>query len=77
MPVPNELIEIKEFLIFLKGNLSILANCEEVETAYLATGLTHRQKAKIAQHCVSCFPLFQAKLDLLIACLSNPESSNF
>ena len=72
-----ELQEIREFLCFLKGNLSILANDEEFQTNYQALSLTHRQKAKVAQHCLSCFPLFQGKINRLIESLPIEPPSEF
>ena len=72
-----ELLEIQQFLYFLKGNLSILANCEEFQSNYQTQQLTHRQKAKIAQHSLECLPLFQAKLNRLIDSLPVEPPSEF
>lgn len=72
-----ELLEIQEFLCFLKGNLSILANQEEFQTNYQVQCLTHRQKAKIAQHSLECLPPFQAKLNRLIDSLPVEPPSEF
>jgi len=73
----SELIEIREFLVFLKGNLSILANQEEFQTNYQVQCLTHRQKAKVAQHCLECMPLFQVKINRLIDSLPIEPPSEF
>ena len=72
-----ELLEIREFLYFLKGNFAILANHEEFQSNYQARDLTHRQKAKLAQHCLECFPLFQVKINRLIDSLPVEPPSEF